>query len=220
MFINPGSATIIYTSNFFQPDNSEFDDDYFFIGPQLLQQKASKDRYQGIKAPVVYVCFGTVSNPEFRSIFQSIILQFNSFKGSVIISTGGHLDAGEFNEVPDHIRIEKWVPQLEVLSLADVFVTHGGLNSVQEGIWSVVRLLVYPQTGEQRETAEQVQYLNAGIVLEKQDIEDAKLAAIVEDLLKDKESVSNSLKKIRSSFIEAKKNSDVRKIIEDLIEKS
>lgn len=43
-----------------------------------------------------------------------------------------------------HIHIFSIVPQLKVLELADVFITHGGLGSVKESIGAAVPMLVYP----------------------------------------------------------------------------
>jgi UDP:flavonoid glycosyltransferase YjiC (YdhE family) len=44
---------------------------------------------------------------------------------------------------PD-IVIYDLLPQLQVLSNADLFITHGGLNSIKESINALVPMLVYP----------------------------------------------------------------------------
>jgi UDP:flavonoid glycosyltransferase YjiC (YdhE family) len=44
----------------------------------------------------------------------------------------------------EHIYIFDTVPQLEVLKHADVFITHGGINSIKESVYAVVPMLVYP----------------------------------------------------------------------------
>lgn len=48
--------------------------------------------------------------------------------------------------VPDVPNVEmfEYLPQLELLQLADVFITHGGLGSIKEGISYGVPMLVYP----------------------------------------------------------------------------
>ena len=62
----------------------------------------------------------------------------------VIISAGQKFNAKKLKNIPDNVHIYKSVPQLEVLKIADVFVTHGGMNSVSEALiyessisWSV-----------------------------------------------------------------------------------
>ncbi len=46
--------------------------------------------------------------------------------------------------LPAHIHLFTRVPQLQVLALADLYVTHGGFGSVKESIFYGVPMLVYP----------------------------------------------------------------------------
>src|SRR5690606_33800879 len=50
---------------------------------------------------------------------------------------------------------------------AGLFVTHGGMNSVHEGLRFHVPLVVVPQTLEQTIVAQQVVRLGAGVLLRK-----------------------------------------------------
>lgn len=56
--------------------------------------------------------------------------------------------------------------QLDVLSEADVFVTHAGMGSVLEGLWYGVSLVCVPWSTEQRLVAERVEQLGLGRVVE------------------------------------------------------
>jgi UDP:flavonoid glycosyltransferase YjiC (YdhE family) len=51
---------------------------------------------------------------------------------------------------------------LEVLKHADLFITHGGMNSVNEAIYYGVPMLVMPFINDQPENAEQVERLKLG----------------------------------------------------------
>ena len=44
----------------------------------------------------------------------------------------------------DSVYIFDFVPQLQVLMYADVFITHGGLNSIREAVHAEVPMLLYP----------------------------------------------------------------------------
>ncbi|HYI79009.1 MAG TPA: nucleotide disphospho-sugar-binding domain-containing protein, partial [Chryseolinea sp.] len=44
----------------------------------------------------------------------------------------------------DNVHLFNFVPQLQVLKYADVFITHGGLNSIREAIHTEVPMLLYP----------------------------------------------------------------------------
>ena len=58
------------------------------------------------------------------------------------------------------------IPQLELLPKCSVFVTHGGMNSVQESLYFGVPMVVVPQQAEQRFNGRQVVRHGAGLLLE------------------------------------------------------
>lgn len=59
------------------------------------------------------------------------------------------------------------VPQLEVLPLCDVFVTHGGMGSIMESVMFGVPMVVIPAFGDQPANADNVQKLNMGITFQR-----------------------------------------------------
>jgi MGT family glycosyltransferase len=83
------------------------------------------------------------------------------------------------------VTIQSYVPQLEVLERAAVFVTHGGMNSVSESLHYGVPMVVIPQIGEQAIVGLQVQALGAGILLQPEAATAPALRASVRQLLAD-----------------------------------
>ena len=68
------------------------------------------------------------------------------------------------------------VDQMAVLSIADAFITHCGMNSASEGLYFGVPLVLFPQTPEQDAVAKRTEELGAGIRLKsisEEDILDA-----------------------------------------------
>merc|ERR1712185_376627 len=57
-----------------------------------------------------------------------------------------------FEDLGDHVMLADWVPQFAVLSHTNVkcFVTHGGANSVFEGLYHGVPFVVVPFFDDQR----------------------------------------------------------------------
>ena len=55
--------------------------------------------------------------------------------------------------------------QLDVLSRANLFLTHCGMNSVSEALYLGVPLLLFPLTGEQQAVARRVEEVGAGVRL-------------------------------------------------------
>jgi MGT family glycosyltransferase len=83
----------------------------------------------------------------------------------VVMSVGEKTDIGQFETVPDNIRIKNTVDQIAVLGQADVFITHSGMNSVSESLYQGVPMVLYPTHSEQKLAAQRVAELGAGIIL-------------------------------------------------------
>jgi MGT family glycosyltransferase len=86
------------------------------------------------------------------------------------------------------------VPQLEVLQLADVFVTHGGMNSSSEALYYGVPLVVIPVTGDQPLVAKRVSEVGAGIRLNRKELTSESLREAVEKVTYDVTFKENSRK--------------------------
>lgn len=86
-------------------------------------------------------------------------------KYQVIMSVGNLINIEDLGAVPYNITISRFVDQIAVLSQADVFLTHCGMNSVNESLYYKVPLVMYPQTSEQDGVATRVEQLGAGIRL-------------------------------------------------------
>ncbi|HMD81167.1 MAG TPA: nucleotide disphospho-sugar-binding domain-containing protein, partial [Anaerolineales bacterium] len=71
----------------------------------------------------------------------------------------------DLGPVPDNFMIRSSVPQLELLQKVDLFITHGGMNSVNEGLNYGVPLVIVPQQIEQAFNGRLVARQGAGIVL-------------------------------------------------------
>lgn len=160
--------TIVYTSPEFQPCAETFSDKYAFVGPSIRQAESVIVKE---KEKLIYISLGTVNN-NFMRFYKNCMQAFKGLEYQVIMSVGNLVDIEELGELPDNISIYRHVDQMAVLEKADVFLTHCGMNSVNEGLYHKVPLLMYPQTSEQGGVANRVEQLNAGIRL-KNDTADA-----------------------------------------------
>ena len=161
--------SVVYTSKKFQPYSESFSDHYIFVGPSLLTDiKPDKDH----KKPLVYISLGTVINdrPDF---YKKCIEAFRGENIDVIISCGKYVDIERLGELPDNIKVEHHVDQLDVLSKADAFITHCGMNSVSESLYMATPMVLYAQTNEQEAVARRVREIGSGI-----DLKDDSVAGI------------------------------------------
>lgn len=153
--------TIVYTSPEFQPCSKTFSDKYIFVGPSIrpvenvIEKKSDK---------LIYISMGTVINDSVE-FYKKCIEAFANTKYQVIMSVGNLINIEDLGAIPDNITISRFVDQIAVLSQADVFLTHCGMNSVNESLYYRVPLVMFPQTSEQDGVATRVEQLGAGIRL-------------------------------------------------------
>jgi MGT family glycosyltransferase len=163
--MNTNALNIVYTSRLFQPAADTFDDSYAFVGPSITP-RADTSGFpfeQLTRNLLLYISLGTINN-ENVAFYQACFAAFRDFEGQVVLSAGKRTDLNALGQIPANFIVRTFVPQLEVLQRADVFITHGGMNSVHEGLWYGVPLVVVPQQLEQSVVALQVVKHGAGVM--------------------------------------------------------
>lgn len=155
--------TIVYTSAEFQPCAETFSDKYAFVGPSV---RLSSSHINKEKEKLVYISMGTVNNNMLK-FYENCISAFLDTDYQVIMSVGNLVNIESLGHIPKNISIFNQVDQIAVLSQADVFLSHCGMNSVNESLYYQVPLIMYPQTSEQGGVASRVSQLGAGFRLEK-----------------------------------------------------
>ena len=173
--------TIVYTSKYFQPCSDTFSDRYHFIGPSIRPVTAPVEKTAD---KTVYISMGTVNQN--RQFYRNCINVLASTGWQVIISMGTNND--HFDDLPENIQVYESVDQMAVLSIADAFITHCGMNSASEGLYFGVPLVLFPQTPEQDAVAKRTEELGAGVRLKsisEEDVLDALTKVINEPQYKD-----------------------------------
>ncbi|MBH5338425.1 glycosyltransferase family 1 protein [Streptomyces pactum] len=79
---------------------------------------------------------------------------------TVIVSTSGI--PVEADGLPRHVHVTDRVPQPLLLESVDLFLTHGGFNSIREALRTATPMAVIPQFGDQLGNACRVQELGLG----------------------------------------------------------
>ncbi|MEH7358762.1 macrolide family glycosyltransferase [Priestia aryabhattai] len=200
---NEGELTVVYTSRFFQPLHEHFDDSCLFIGPSFPKRHRSHDfPLEKLKdEKVLYISMGTVLH-DVEGFFNLCIDAFSDFDGKVVIAAGDRADFKRIKKAPEHFIILPYVPQLDVLKEADVFITHGGMNSVNEAIHFNVPLVVLPHGKDQPIVAQRLVELNAGYRLAKETVNASLLRSAVDEVVRDN-SYKKGIKEINASFQQA-----------------
>ena len=191
---------IVYGSRHFQPCASTFDDRFLFVGPSSPPHAESGAfPWDQVTHPVVvYVSLGTLFNKD-AAFYRNCYEAFRDENYQVILATGVSVDPGEWGSAPPNFIVQAQVPQLEVLGRAAAFVSHGGMNSVNESLCHGVPLVSIPQMGEQMIIGRRVEELGAGLYIDKAEVTVDKLREAVRLLLADR-SYREQAARARQSF--------------------
>ncbi|MEU2318213.1 macrolide family glycosyltransferase [Streptomyces althioticus] len=173
---------LVFTSRAFQPEAASFDRAYRFTGPSVGARPSDPAfPFDTLRPPVLYVSLGTVFDAG-PSVLRSFAAALAPLGGTVVVATGG-TDPAALGALPDNVVARRFVPQPELLSRAALFVTHGGMNSVNEALYAGVPVLVVPQGADQPQVARRVTELGAGLTVRPADATEAAVHALARRLL-------------------------------------
>ncbi len=200
--------TIAYTSKYFQPCADTFSEKYHFIGPSIrpIQTPMAKTAEK-----TVFISMGTVNQN--REFYRNCIQVLGKTDWQVILSMGANTE--RFDDHPANIQIYETVDQMAVLSIADAFITHCGMNSASEGLYFQVPLVLFPQTPEQGAVARRVEELGAGVRLKS--ISQADILQSLESVLNAPNYKDNAIK-ISDSFRACGGAREAKAFLESIIE--
>jgi MGT family glycosyltransferase len=142
--------------------------------------------------PLIYVSLGTVfnNNPDF---FKDCMAAFQDANYQVVMSLGRRLPISALGQIPANVIVCDYVPQLEILERASLYLTHGGVNSIHQALYCGVPLIMVPQQVEHGMVAARMVELGAGLLVQKQTAE--KLRKAAEAILAD-DSYSQNAKRL------------------------
>jgi len=110
--------------------------------------------------PLVYAALGTRLPPDHAGIVAAIVDAVSEMDCLALVSIGG-LPAPS-GPLPDHVHVVEQAPQPLVLEAADLFITHGGYNSVREALRAGTPMVVVPGILDQPHNGARVAELGLG----------------------------------------------------------
>jgi MGT family glycosyltransferase len=186
LLLHDEPLNIVSIPRAFQPEGNTFDARFVFVGPSIVPRAETTDfplERLG-KQPVLYISLGTAFN-NWLEFFQMCLTAFGGQPWQVVMSIGTKIDRSALGSIPDNFIVDTYVPQLAVLEHTDVFLTHGGMNSVMEALYYGVPVVAIPQMPEQAVTAKHVAQLGLGVALEKTAVTESTLQSAVANVAND-----------------------------------
>lgn len=116
--------------------------------------------------PLVYVTLGTIFNIESGDLFERVLTGVARLDVDVLATVGPQIDPIEVGPTPPNVRVERFVPQGDVLREAAVVVCHAGSGSVLGALTFGVPMVAIPLGADQPWNGDRIDELGLGIVLD------------------------------------------------------
>jgi MGT family glycosyltransferase len=170
----------------FHPCSKYFNENYAFVGPLITERNTEIDipLHKLKNNKVIYIPMGSILSRS--DLYKDYIEVFKGASWQIVLNIG-QVPVEQLEPLPSNFIVHSFVPQLEVLKYTDVFITHGGMNSVMESLWYQVLQIVIPQSPEQSIIAAQIKYLSLGEVLEEGQLNAQKISQTVQRLESDEQ---------------------------------
>ena len=206
----------IYTLRDFQPEEACFpESNYHFVGPAVDDRAEEPFSFEKSGNPIVYISFGTLMHADKR-FWKKLIAAFAGKRVEVVCSVGSEKLVRALGDLPSNVRAFAKVPQLTLLSRAALFVTHGGMNSVNEALYYGVPMIVLPFGLDQPLVGRELQRRKLGRVIAPRELTAARLWRTAKELLRDLEAREARLAMKRKMRASGGNREVTRRILEDL----
>ncbi|MDP9326069.1 MAG: glycosyltransferase [Candidatus Dormibacteraeota bacterium] len=164
--------------------------------------------------PTVFASLGTVFNST-PGALEAIIEGLKDEPINLVVAIGPGQDPGRFGTLPPNVRLESYVPQVLLLEQCDLFVTHGGFNSIKESSIAGVPMVVMPITADQPYNAERAAALGIAEVIAPDHRTPEAVRNAVQKVLQEP-SYRAQAKKFQAQMQELPGPEDTVKLIEEL----
>jgi MGT family glycosyltransferase len=193
-----------------------------FVGPLIpkvqdgLGEAAWLKEIDGSK-PVILVTQGTISNIDFNQVVNPAIKALADADVQVIVTAGGG-DVSTIHSSPN-ARVERYVSYKHVLPKADILITNGGYNGVQQALSFGVPVISGGTTEDKPFVSARVAWSGAGINLQTGTPTAEQIRAAVDEMLADPK-YSKRAKELAKSFANYDSLSTTSEIVESTIAES
>lgn len=132
-------------------------------------------------APTVYVSLGTIFNRN-AEVFARVLAGLHDVDVNVIVTVGNDTDPADLGPQPDHVHVERFIPQQALLPHCDLVINQGG-TAILPILAHGLPLLVLPQGANQFHQAELCVRAGVARTLEPGDVTGDTVRAEIDALL-------------------------------------
>jgi N-glycosyltransferase len=155
--------------------------------PDATAPETGADRRRGDR-PLILAGLGSLvlTLPGIVELLPGIVAALGALPCRAILILGGRSDlAGRLEPLPDNVTVLPFGPQRELLARCDLFLTHGGFNSVAEAVSAGAPMVALPIVADQPANARRLAELGLGEWLDIEGLEAGALATACARVLAD-----------------------------------
>ncbi|HZM76360.1 MAG TPA: glycosyltransferase [Candidatus Limnocylindrales bacterium] len=135
------------------------------IRPRVLEEPVPPRR-PATDRLTVYFTLGTIFNLESGDLFERALDGLRTLPVNLVVTVGRDIDPAVFGPQPEHVRIERYIPQPEVLAVADLVVSHAGSGTVLGALAYGLPMVLLPIGADQPLNADRCAALGVAQVLD------------------------------------------------------
>lgn len=126
------------------------------------------DWWNGSRAPLIYVSFGTVLGHMSiaAETYRIALTAVGGIDARVLLTVGRRFDPSRLGELPRNVHVERWVDQAAALAEAEVVVCHGGSGTTFGALAAGVPLVIVPLFADQFPNGVRVAEAEAGVAVD------------------------------------------------------
>jgi zeaxanthin glucosyltransferase len=166
---------------------TSFPDNFHYTGPFAKEAAGPEidfpwDQLDG--RSIIYASLGTTRNVQ-PAIFRLIAEGCKDLGHQLVISLGGRFDPEMFADLPGNPVVTRYAPQIDLLKLAKIVITHGGFNTVFETLLEGKPMVAIPLAHDQPAVAARLARLGIAEVLPVMRLSANRIRTAVTTLLYD-----------------------------------
>ncbi|MDH6576928.1 glycosyltransferase [Kitasatospora sp. MAP5-34] len=152
-------------------------------GPSTTSPSVTSTHAPTPRTPTVYFTLGTVNNTS--NLFTRVLAGLRDLPANVVVTVGDRVDPAELGPLPGHIRVERFVPQEQLLPQCDLAVSHGGSGSLVGALAHGLPSVLLPHGADQPYNARRCVELGTAKVLDPVTVTPDEVHATVSAVLAD-----------------------------------
>ena len=127
--------------------------------------------------PAIYVTLGTIFTTASGDLFERIVAGLGGLDADVVVTVGRRTDPADLGPQPAHVRVERFLPQDDLLPRVGLVVSHGGSGSLMATLAHGLPSLLLPRGADQPHNAMRAEELGVAATLDAATVTPEEVAA-------------------------------------------